>query len=149
MSNINLRPLLITDSVKARAKQIQQHAFLRRESLSSLLNRLGTGALDPGNDEQLRMQIDHGYKVVYSIEQQPAPLGWCQHISISVESPRMTPNPAAVVEILALWDITAKTPNAGGVLREARSIWTEKLADYRLAVNLLYPYVFDSNPAPA
>jgi hypothetical protein len=40
-----------------------------------------------------------GFRCVFSIEQQPAPLNWCRHISISVSGKGM-PNPVAVDVIL-------------------------------------------------
>ena len=140
MSNISLRPLAITPEVRDRAKAVQDYAFEHRENLVQLRNRMSTGALPPGDFDNFVLNIERGYKVVYSINQQPAPHNWCHQISISVDTPKMMPNPQAVVEILKLFGIEPKLNMPHGVLAEAVTIWEERVSAATTAVNLLFSF---------
>lgn len=140
MSNIHLRPLIVTPEIVARAQAVKAYAFDHRENLTQLRNRMSSGAVAPGDFHEFVLDIPEGYRAVYSINQQPSPLNWCQQISVSVNAPRMMPNPTAVAAILELFDITASRKLPHGVLAEAAGMWEEKVGPATTAINLLYPF---------
>jgi hypothetical protein len=136
-----LRALYIDDDIVAKAQAVQAYAIEHRETLRQIAARMSTNAPGPGNDENHVLFIPAGYRVVYSIEQQQ--VGWCQHISISVDTPGMWPSQESVSRILKelfgiLWNPNPKRPNQSQP-DAAIQLWQEESAQ---AVNFLFPYKF-------
>jgi hypothetical protein len=69
--------------------------------------------------------IHEGYRVVYSLEEQPT--GWCQHISISVERSNKYPHEIAMKMILEAFGMS-------GDFKKCLNIWLEKETE---SVNIL------------
>jgi len=142
MSWQDLRTVSITEAVKARAEDVREHAFTHRETARQVANRLTSNTPGPGNDPAFILEVPVGYKVVYSIEQQPN--GWCQHFAFAVNRPKMAPNPEAVSQILEQcfgirWNMRASRPTANKP-DTAVAVWE----DERLpgVVNILFPFKF-------
>jgi len=151
MAQIALIPLVIDDAVRKRASEVKHYAFLHRESATALKDRMSTGTPPPGTDPLKVLDIQRGYRVIYSIEQASPTHGWCQHISVSVIKPMMHPAPDKVVSILELFGITQKRPGAtvksgvnSGVLTEALDIWDEKLPGAVINKNFLFKFDFEA-----
>src|SRR5690348_14897211 len=96
-----MRPLVIDEKAKAGIERVKAFANMRRFSIQDIQRIIDGKAPAPGDDENYRVEFFHGWKVVYTIEQQP--LGLVHHISISVQpvNPKNPyPHPAAVEMIL-------------------------------------------------
>jgi hypothetical protein len=78
------RVLIINDTVIAGVAQVRAHALLHRETLSGLMRRMNQLDRAIGRDPNFVVHIFDGWRLVYSLEQQPEPLGWCEHLSVSV-----------------------------------------------------------------
>jgi len=70
-------------------------------SLDALKNTLVTGEGQVERDSQLETLLDNGYRVVYTVEEQP--IGFCHHVSISKDNG--TPDPAEVNQICKALDL--------------------------------------------
>jgi hypothetical protein len=141
MSWQDLRPLVITDATIAEAAKVKAYAIQHRETMKELANRISTNAPGPGNDPQHVLLVPEGYRVVYSIEQQPS--GWCQHFSISVNRRGMSPSPDAVSLILEKcfgirWNMRGKPTVDRPDL--ALSVWDEPSMPG--VPNILFPFKF-------
>lgn len=138
----DLRTLLITDSTIADAQKVIAYAVQHRETMKDLANRISTNAPGPGNDPNHVLLVPEGYRVVYSIEQQPS--GWCQHFSISINRHGMSPNPEAVAMILEKcfgirWNMRPNKPDPNRP-DVAISIWEEPSMPG--VPNILFPFKF-------
>lgn len=112
------RPLIITDAERAEIARVIAYAERKRFSTADMLARADCKQVrwpehvaedlretDPnrssmGDDPGFVCKIPVGFRVCFTIEEQPAPLDWCRHISISVDEAGMMPHPAAVEMIL-------------------------------------------------
>lgn len=95
-----MRPLIFDDSLRNGIQKLIEYAQAHRYTLADL-QRLADGELPPpGDDENFRLETQFGYKIVFTIEEQPD-LGWCRHMSMSVftNDPGALPHPMAVQEI--------------------------------------------------
>jgi len=103
--------LIDSDTVK-RAHAIRAHARVHRLTLSDLVNNLNKSTA-PGDDPNFRLDIPGGSKVVYTVEQQPEPFGWIEHLSASMTLPQGTrcPPPPQVVYGLILPLFSLKQEN--------------------------------------
>lgn len=123
--------LAITAETEARAKQIvtyaQEHPVTLQAIHAMIRGEKTPIALLPEH----QMHVPIGFKVTYSWEQQPPPLGWCVHISVSTATPGKAPHPAVVDAILALFEITKKHD-------EATHGYLEDIGGGQKAVNLLF-----------
>ncbi len=92
-----MRVLVIDKEVKAKIAKVIAYAEKHRIVLAAL-EKLKAGVARPlGNNPSLSCQIPMGYRVTFTIEEQP--FGWCRHISISVDGTGW-PNPVAVEAIM-------------------------------------------------
>jgi len=146
MANISMRPVVIDDAVRDRAKKLMAFAYEHRENLEESRKRRSTGTLLK-DAQAFTMAVPQGYHVAYTIEQD-VNLGWVQRISVwNQSSPKFAPQPNAVAEILTqLFDIRAKRlgvpPGKEGVLNEALSVNQTELPNACIVVELLYPFAF-------
>jgi hypothetical protein len=86
---------------EATRKEIQKaivYANAHKMSILELEQTLNDPGKAAGFDPGFVTHIHDGFRVVYSIEEQP--VGWCHHISISVESKTKYPHEIAIDEIL-------------------------------------------------
>jgi hypothetical protein len=98
-------PLIIDNEVKARLAEVRDYARAHRLDLAALKAWCERGtAFD--DVEQRAASIPIGFRLVYSIEEQPEPCGWCHHISMSSGRPGRVMNPAACALLIAELGIT-------------------------------------------
>lgn len=114
---MNIRPLVIAEAQKEDIRRVVSFAFGHPISLEMMKSRNSPRAqlrygqdvsLDRANDPtpsftdmpQHWCMIPLGYKVCFSVEEQPEPLSWCRHISISVTEKGKWPNELAVQMII-------------------------------------------------
>jgi hypothetical protein len=71
--------------------------------------------------------LPHGFSVTYTRETQPT--GLCDHLAVSVDAPKKTPNPFAVDAILEAFGMRP--------LKDSLSVWPEALSQSLTAVNVL------------
>lgn len=120
---INMRPFVITDETRQALDTLreyaEQHPITVDPTDPSASPRVGD------NLEYVR-EVPFGYKVVYSIELQPA--GVVQHLSMSVSTPGRLPSPAVVREVATMLQFTAPP--------EECMIWLENIAPGHDAINV-------------
>lgn len=80
---------------------LKAYARGRPVSLDALKESISTGEGQVERDPQLETLLDNGYRVVYTVEEQP--IGLCHHVSISKDNG--TPDPAEVNQICKALDL--------------------------------------------
>lgn len=126
---MKIRPLVINDAVRSQAATILAHAKTNVMGSQKVMAAMRDKQLAAGNNPSARMIIPFGYRVVYSLEEQPVQ-GLCHHISISVEevitpkppAAKILPSEEAVNAILDLFGI--KKP-----VQKCLFIWIEDIDD--------------------
>lgn len=130
-----MRVLVIDEMAKAKVMRVKEYALANRRTIHDVMRAM-KGQSVPGNDANRVVRLFDGYKVVYSVEQQPR--GWCHHISIGIK-PRsakaLYPHEQAVREILKLFELPP--------LEEAVFSYAEDVAGAEKAVNLLFKFESD------
>ena len=94
----------------------ESHKFTTLD-IKRIINGQGKPA---GDDPGFVTHIHDGYRVVYSLEEQP--IGWCKHISISVEALGKYPHELAVKEILKEFGMDSNFEDSENVLQ----MWLEE-----------------------
>lgn len=121
-----MRILEINQYTKEDIRKVIKYAEQNKIDLN-MTKLIMAGDLPPiGDNSDYIIYIHDGFRVAYSIEQQPEPTGWCDHISISVDTEGKYPHEMAVEEILKEFGMKS--------LDESLSIWLEKEIQ---AVNVL------------
>lgn len=77
--------LIIDAGAEERARQLKSYAKLHPQNLAKLVRTIANPKLAVGNDPNFNMILLPAWRIVYSIEQQPNPVGWCEHISVSCQ----------------------------------------------------------------
>lgn len=99
-----MRLLLIDEESKANALYVKQYA--NNNKLDSKLMQkamAGDSTHCPGDNPHHCCYFPDGFKVVYSVEEQP--VGWCKHLSVSVASTDKLPHIEAVKIIMKEFDL--------------------------------------------
>jgi hypothetical protein len=101
------RVLMIDDRVTKRIAEIKAYAALHVFTMDQLKAIMKAGpSAAAGTDPGFRMIIPMGYRTVYTLEDQPEPVGRCTHVSISLDGPKgAMPHPIAVNTILQAFGI--------------------------------------------
>lgn len=123
-----MRPLILDTASTSELRRVKAYARTRPFDTTGL-EKLLREKIRIGDDRGFRCEVPVGFIVCYSIEQQPPPLGWCHHVSISVETPGKVPNLAAVALIALEFEIRGDISDC--------HLWNEPLPEGRQAVNLL------------
>src|SRR6266478_3926309 len=99
-----MRALLIDDNVKAKIARLKEYAEAHRFSFEVMkdLVDLGRAAPAAGEDPNFRIDLERGFKVVYTQEWHPEPTGLCHHLSVSIDQSNKLPHPVAVAAIAGL-----------------------------------------------
>jgi len=133
-----MRALLITDAIRDLARDLAAHA----EAHPLPWSKGREWAIDgefvteikladrPAGFERMPTQqllIPQGYRVAFSIEEQPA--GFCRHLSVSVDTPGRCPSIPAVKLISGLFGMV-----------DWHKIWLEEFDPGHNAVNILELY---------
>lgn len=127
-----MRPLIIFEETKRDMQRLRAHAEANPLVLSELKRRFESKE-GIGDDPQFSCRIPVGFKVVFSIEQQPPPLGLCRHISISVEQPGRSPHFEAVNMIMAEFGMEGPVQT----LKAPSMVYREDLPGGRSAINVI------------
>lgn len=110
-----MRILLIDGDAKARAATLRQYALSHRELLADLIRRFNSRENIPGDNPNFVLELFDGWRVVMTVEQQPEPVNWCYHISVSVvptHGVKRLPNPIGIAQIVGLLGIPARFSDA-------------------------------------
>jgi hypothetical protein len=117
--------LLIDQRRKARLLALRAYAEANPVT-SDKVKLMAEGKLPPVGDSGLfQAEIPLGYRVVFSIEEQPA--GLCRHLSLSVAKHGCLPNPRAIEELMGYLGFR------GGI--QKCKVWLE----HKHAINVLQP----------
>lgn len=138
---MKVRPLIIGPQEDARISAILEYAKTRVLPCNKLVRMSAEKNQEHaiGNDPNLRMEFQFGYRVVYNQEEQPMH-GICHHISISVDE---TPSPEPPDKVLPSEEAVTMIMQAFGIkrtVRDALFIYIEPL-DYGGggAINVIEP----------
>jgi hypothetical protein len=101
-----MRALIIDSSVKARIAHLKEYADRHRLNLIELKHMMAEKEVI-GDNPLYAVNIPDGFRVVFTIEEQPPPMGWSRHISISIPRNTHGPNPFIVNELLTEFGFTA------------------------------------------
>lgn len=104
-----MRPLIIDAEAKGKIAAVLDYAEKHRLPRSELERRVnlanqGKPEQAVGDDPLHACYLEMGFKVVCSIEEQP--MGWCKHISVSVDDPKKVPHIEAVRLIMREFGVT-------------------------------------------
>ena len=92
-----MRPLIIGEEQRAEIQRVRRHAEAHPFSRADL-QRLIKTSVRIGNDPNFTCTLPVGFRVTFTIEEQPA--GLCRHISVSVDTDGRWPSEAAVEMIM-------------------------------------------------
>jgi len=95
-----MRPFIITNAIREQISKLVQYAEHNPFSMDDMLDIYNRQKAAAGFDENLRLHLPFGYRIVLSIEEQPK--GKVRHLSCSVDEPGKLPSPAVVDELLKL-----------------------------------------------
>lgn len=128
--------MLIDERIKARAKEIIDHAKANIMPLKTVMElakqvRLNNGYpnsyVPVGDNPKHVIRIPHGFRAVFSFEQHPE--GLVAHLSVSYRKAGAMPNPHHVEAIMNLFDFENEMYDC--------TIGFEPISDKRNAVNIL------------
>lgn len=97
-----MRPLIVAPGTKEEIAAVIEHAR-KNPYIKADIEKIMRGATPVGDQEGFTVEIPFGFKAVYSVEEHP--IGWCHHISISVERLGSYPHERAALEIIKLFGI--------------------------------------------
>lgn len=125
------RALIIGDEVRKQIDRVVDHASHNTFSEEEMREASQSPEhwTSPGDIEDFRCIIPIGFRCVFTIERQP--IGWCKHLSVSVDAGEKIPNLVAVAEIAKEFGMRIKTHD------DFDFMWTENTADGTVAVNAL------------
>lgn len=136
--------LVIGENEKEALRRLKEYALQNVVQLETLLTRKPIG-----NNSNHVVVIPSDFRIVYSVEQQPAPLRLCRHMSISVSREGRAPIPQSINMVAeelefrnnAVDTYTRQTEakiDGGTELIKGRGVlWTENFADNRIAINFM------------
>jgi hypothetical protein len=131
-----MRPLVIGPDQLARCAEIRRYAEANVYTMDEMKGVMILGAeVAPGTDERFRCVIPMGFRCVFTLEQQPEPVGLCTHLSVSLADgrPGGCPNPMAMTEIQKAFGLTEEQIVYGHI-----HTWIEPLDyDPGQAINML------------
>jgi hypothetical protein len=117
-----MRALVIDDKNKGNIAKLIEYAEAHKFSIDAL-KKMMSGDMPPAGDYLGHViTIDQGYRVVFSIEEQP--IGWCRHLSISTrnlyhEFPGKIPDSKTVEMIMEKFGM-------GNNLNDCVKVWIEE-----------------------
>jgi hypothetical protein len=101
-----MRPLIIEEKISEGIAGLVAHAEKNPFSVDELLDIYNLEGAIPGTMEDFTLYIPCGYRIVFTIEEQPA--GRIRHLSVSVDKEGKLPNVNAV--LLIMGEIGFKKP---------------------------------------
>lgn len=121
-----MRVLEIQDSTREDIAKVVKYAQEHKYNIHMMKLLMSRDLESPGDNPDYVVHIHDGYRVVYTIEQQPV-VGWCHHMSISIERSKKYPNEIASLEIMKLFGMD-------GDYEKCLKLWVEKETE---SVNIL------------
>lgn len=109
--------LVIDDRTKAEIARIKKYSEEHRISLDQVKAIIKDPSKSVGNDPEHCCILSEGYKVVFSIEEQPS--GFYRHFSLSVDSEDSLPGTLSFEAIM-------KELGFAGSLHDCDNIWMEE-----------------------
>lgn len=97
---MNTRPFIIDDKLKAKITSLVAHAEKNPFTIDDLLDIDSGDQKPPGDFDEFTLNLPFGYRLVYSVEEQP--VGRVRHLSMSVNEDGKLPNEHVVSEIMEL-----------------------------------------------
>lgn len=112
------RVLIIDEDAKARIKALYDYSVAHQYTWEDILGVVKDQHKAAGNNPMHVIHLDHGYRIVFSLEQQPP--GTVAHLSISVDGPKKWPS----IESVQL--ISSEFRLNGDILTDTINIWQEE-----------------------
>lgn len=128
-----MRALIIDGDARLRIKALYDYAIAHPFTMDDVLDRISPTkpTPPPGENPDFVIHLAVGYKVVFSIENQPQ-VGDICHISISVDAADKLPQPFAVEEIMKEFGFPGES------LSEAIELWIENTPNPNNAVSIVW-----------
>jgi len=117
-------PLIIDEQVLGFIKRVSDHAEANRIDFQNMKAIAESIQKPVGDNDNYVCYLPVGFRVVYSIEEHP--LGWCRHLSVSVDTVGKMPSIPAVEMIMREFGFT-------GTINDQLNVWVEK----ERAINVL------------
>jgi hypothetical protein len=124
---MRVRPLLIDSDLTAQIYSLVEYAEKNPINMDYLLDQKNGEEKPPGDYAEYTRNLPFGYRVVFTIELQPA--GKIRHLSMSVNEDGKLPNEFAVQEIMKLIGFKKE-------IRDCR-VHLEDISPKRKAINVL------------
>jgi hypothetical protein len=122
-----MRPFIIDDKLKTQIASLVAYAEKNPVSMDELLDTVNKQAKPVGDFSQHTLNLPFGYRIVYSIEEQPK--GKIRHLSMSVNEDEKLPNEFVVREVMKLIGFKNELENC--------MVKLENISPKRQAVNVL------------
>jgi hypothetical protein len=122
-----MRPFIIDDKLKTQIASLVAYAEKNPVSIDELLDTVNKQAKPVGDFSQHTLNLPFGYRIVYSIEEQPK--GKIRHLSMSVNEDEKLPNEFVVREVMKLIGFKNELENC--------EVFLESISLSRQAVNVL------------
>lgn len=119
-----MRILQIDNDARKEIEKLKNYANEHKISINSVKAMIEGKEPPVGDNSAYAIYLYDGFRIVYSVEEHP--IGYCHHISISVDEIDKYPNPEAVEMILKEFGMKN--------IDESLSVWKE---DCGQAINLL------------
>jgi hypothetical protein len=121
------RPFIIDDNLRKKIASLVTHAEKNPFTMDDLLD-IKNGREKPAGDyDEFTLNLPFGYRIVYSIEEQPK--GKIRHLSMSVNEDEKLPNEFVVREVMKLIGFKNELENC--------EVFLESISLSRQAVNVL------------
>jgi hypothetical protein len=121
------RPFIIDDNLRKKIASLVTHAEKNPFTMDDLLD-IKNGREKPAGDyDEFTLNLSFGYRIVYSIEEQPK--GRIRHLSMSVNEDEKLPNEFVVKEVMKLIGFKNELENC--------MVKLENISPKRQAVNVL------------
>jgi len=122
-----MRPFVLDGEIIEKVKDLKKYAEKNIFTNSDMVAMMKQEKEPVGLNSDHFVNIPYGYRVVFSIEEHPG--GWCRHISMSVDRPKMLPSPAAVTSVMQLLGFVKKIVE--------NEFWEEEYAPGCKAINIV------------
>lgn len=105
-----MRPFIIDNNIREQLSKLADYAEAHIMSMDDLMDIInGDEKLIAGNNPEHTITLPFGYRVVLSLEDQPA--GIVRHLSVFLDKPYVYPSPTAVQAIMDMLRFTKDLDN--------------------------------------
>ncbi|TXI10931.1 MAG: hypothetical protein E6Q68_07185 [Polynucleobacter sp.] len=125
------RALVLNEQTRADIKKVISHAehnIFTEEDMVDRINNPGKHK-PPGDIEEFKCFVPIGFRCVFTIEKQP--IGWCRHLSVSIDAKDKVPSFAATLELAREFGMDVKA------MEDFDHSWIEEIEPGKSAVNVL------------